>query len=58
MGKIVFKIELFWFIARKEFLNTFKEEESEVRFTFMTKDRKFTKVYKILIKINSEAIIL
>lgn len=44
MDKIVSRIELFWFISRKEFLNTFKEEESEIEFTFIMKDKKFTKV--------------
>ena len=42
MAKIVLRIELFWFIARKKFLNTFKK--GEVRFTFIMKDKKFTKM--------------
>lgn len=40
MSKIVFGIELLWFIGREEFLNTFKEEESEVHFTFLIKRLK------------------
>lgn len=52
MSKIVFGIELLWFIGREEFLNTFKEEESEVHFTFFNqkikslpnKQKTFTKL--------------
>lgn len=37
MGKIRFRIELLWFIARKEFFNMFKEEEGKICSTFLIK---------------------